>query len=180
MIANVIGEEGTPIFTQAGQTVEDVTKEYNPVSPEFEQSTTGQVLQGIGQAGGMIASGGFGNIGKAGQLAEMAVSAPTGVLGTLGGIGKEIGKTAVSRPGVIGGSMIAAPEWEAAKEAGMSDGEAFNVAIQNYFVGQTEVLPIQNILGKLNRATGNTLINTLKMMGTGGYSNLFNKSNCIW
>lgn len=148
---------------QLGKAVEDISAELNPVSEEFQQSTTGQVLQGVGQAGGMIASGGFSSVP---QLA--AQTAKTGFLPAALETAKAVGKTAVSRPGFIGGSMVAAPEWEAAKAAGQTDEQAFNTLISNYFVGQTEVLPIQNILGKLNKATGNTLINTVKNMGSGG------------
>jgi hypothetical protein len=168
-IKNLIGEEGEPLFTQAGQAVEDFTNRVNPVTPEFESSIPGQVLQGVGQAGGMILSGGLGAASRTGQLAEgLAVNVPTGALGTGTQIAKEIGKTAVSRPGFIGGSMTAAPEWEAAKEAGLSDEDAFGVMIENYFVGQTEALPIKNILGRLNKATGNSITNTIKNMATGG------------
>lgn len=158
-------ETSKPLLTSAGEAVTEFTENMNPVTPEFEASTTGQVSQGVGQAAGMMATMGLG--GAAPLVAEGtdAVGFIPAALQTV----KEIGKSAVSRPGFVGGAMTAAPEWEAAKAAGQSDEQAFNTLIQNYFVGQTEVLPIQNILGKLNRATGNTLINTLKNMASGGF-----------
>jgi len=164
-INNLFGKEAPPsYFGSTGNKVTEVVNEINPLTDEYQQSTTGQVFQGLGQAGGMIATMGGSTIPAIASQAVVKTGLAPATLQTL----QAVGKSAVSRPGIVGGSMVAAPEWEAAKANGLSDEAAFNVLIQNYLVGQTEVLPIQSMLSKLNRVTGNSLINTFKNIGTGG------------
>jgi len=167
MLSNLIGaplpKEGAT-FSQLGGGVTNLSRDIADVTPEFEQSLPGQVTQGIGQVGGILATmGGSAAPAIASQAVVKTGLAPA-TIQTL----QAVGRSAVSRPGLVGGSMVAAPEWEAAKANGLSDEAAFNVLIQNYLVGQTEVLPIQSMLGRLNRVTGNSLINTFKNIGTGG------------
>src|SRR5690606_3968596 len=57
--------------------------------------------------------------------------------------------------------------YNAAKEAGVSDEDAFNVMVANYFVGQADVIPIQNMLGRLNKITGNAIMDRVKIHGMG-------------
>ncbi len=159
-----IVDESEPWALQLGNAVENLTKEYNPVDPEFEQSITGQVLQGLGQAGAMVATMG----GSAAP--QLAMQASKMGLGEAVGLAtKELAKQVVSPAGFIGGSMTAVPEWKQAKEAGASDEEAFEVLMENYLVGQTEALPLKNMLGRINKLTGNSLINTFKGMASGGF-----------
>lgn len=149
---------------QAGQAITDFTNKINPVNPEVNQ-TFQDVSQGLGQAGGMMATMGLSATSAAPQLANAA----TGLLPATGRAVAQVAQTAVSPVGIVGGSMVAAPEWEAAKQAGLSDDEAIGVLAKNYFVGQTEILPFQNVLSRLNRIGGGKLASILKNVGMGGF-----------
>lgn len=161
-----VGGINQPILDQAADVTEKFINEMNPVSDEFAQSTTGQVLQGIGQVVPLIATGGESGVA---QLSEQGATLAPGLLAATGRAAAKLGTQAVSPQGILAGAMTAGPEWKAAKDAGMSDDEAFSVLIKNYAVGQTEALPIENILGKLNKLTGNSLIDAVKLMGSGGF-----------
>lgn len=160
------------IFTQAGQAVQDFTERINPRYENVNQ-TFQSVTEGLGQAAGMISTAGLGAAARTGQLAE-AVAMPTGLLGATGQGLKQLGKQAVGATGFVGGSMTAVPEWEAAKAAGLSDEDAFEVLLKNYVVGQTEAIPIQRLLGRqgflgrLNRVTKNSIANLVKNSGIQG------------
>lgn len=151
-----------------GEALDKLVEEWSPVTPEFEQSTTGQVLQGVGQVALMAATSGAGS-GGAAPAALTQSGLETGVLPIAGQIAKKTAQTAASPVGAMGGVMTAVPEWEAAKAQGLNDEEAFNILVKNYLVGQTEAIPIENVLGRLNKITNNSLINALKSMGTGGF-----------
>lgn len=138
---------------------------FNDVNPRYENvnQTYQNVGEGVGQALGIAATAG---IGAAPELAQTATQVPTFLQATKSALGT-VGKQVLSAPGFIGGAMTAVPEWEAAKQSGASDEEAFGTLLKNYLVGQTEAIPIQNLLTRLNRVTGNQLINTVKTMGMG-------------
>lgn len=163
---NTIGEtvESPNYALQAGQAITDFTNKINPVNPEVNQ-TFQDVSQGLGQAGGMMATMGLSASSAAPQLANAA----TGLLPATGRALGQLGQTAISPTGFVAGSMVAAPEWEAAKQAGLSDDEAIGVLAKNYFVGQTEILPFQNVLSRLNRIGGGRLAEILKNVGMGGF-----------
>jgi len=163
----ITGEEVIPnsgLAGKFGQFIEDKTNELNPRYENVNQLTQ-DVSEGVGQAVGLIGTLGIGGGASTGVQTAEALS--TGVLPATGRAALEVGKRVATPAGVIGGSMTGVPEFEAAKAAGLSDEEAFAVLLKNYAVGQTEIIPLQNILGRLNRATGNVLINTLKNMGLG-------------
>lgn len=164
-VLNVIGAAeqtlgGVGYASQAAEAIQQGIEQLNPVSPEFQQSTTGQVLQGVGQIVPLVATGGT---SASTQLGAQAVTR-----GAVAESAKALGKQLTSAQGVIAGSMVAAPEWEQAKAAGLSDEEAFKTLIKNYFVGQSEVIPIQTTLSKLNAVTGGKLLDFLKASGSGG------------
>ena len=161
----VTGEDVDPnsgIFTQAGQAVTDVTNEINPVDPNVNQ-TFQDVAQGLGQGIGMMATAGT----SAAPTLATAATNPSLVSAAGRALG-QVGKQAISPAGIVGGSMVAAPEWQAAKEAGLSDDEAFETLVKNYFVGISESVPITNMLSRLNKATGNAIVEKLKTVGLSG------------
>jgi hypothetical protein len=143
---------------QAGQYIEDVTKQVNPTNTDVNE-TFQNVAQGVGQGLGMLATAGLGGTAAGSQLATP----------TLPNVATQVASKFATAPSVIGGSMVAAPEWEAAKAAGASDSEAFATLVKNYLVGQTEAIPITNMLGRINAITGGKILSTVKAMGMGGF-----------
>ena len=146
---------GAGYATQAGQAVEDFTEYVNPTDPNFN-STANSVGEGLGQGLGMLASAGTGTVSG---LTQTATKVP--------GLLPSLGKALTSRPAMLGGAMTAVPEWEQAKAAGLDDDQAFKVLIENYLVGQTEAIPISNLLERVNKITGNQLLETVKAQGIG-------------
>lgn len=159
-----INESEESLFAKGAGATREFIEEGTYVSPEAEQSIAGQVVKGVGQIVPFVATMGASGGAQALSQAPKVLSAAQLVPETA----KAIGKQMVSPSGVIGGSMIAGPEWAAAKEAGLSDEDAFNTMIKNYFVGQTEVIPIQNAMKVFNAISGGKVMNALKSMGTGG------------
>src|SRR5690606_29271858 len=158
-----------PLFSQGAQAIREFIEEGTYVDPEAEQAEVlglpiGQAVKGAGQIVPFIAT--MGTSGGAQAIAQ----APKVLSGAqlIPATAKAIGKQAVSPTGIIGGSMVAGPEWVAAKEAGLSDEEAFNTMIKNYFVGQTEIIPIQNALKVFNALSGGRVMNAVKSAGVGG------------
>lgn len=148
---------------EAGQAIQDFTERINPRIQGVNE-TFQSVGEGLGQAAGMIATAG---VGEASALAQSATKVPS-LLQATGQAAQQLGKTATSSTGVIGGAMTAVPEWEAAKEAGLSDEEAFQTLLKNYLVGQTEAIPIERLMVGLNRVTGGKILETVKLMGQQG------------
>lgn len=144
---------------------------FNDVNPYYENvnPTYQSVAEGLGQAAGVIGTLGVGGAGASASLAESTATAVPSLGKIAVDAAKSIGSRVVSPAGFVAGSMTAVPEWEAAKEAGLSDDEAFQTLVSNYFVGQTDIIPIQNMLGRLNRLTNNRLLNTVKTMGMGSF-----------
>lgn len=145
-------EVGPNIATRAGQAIEDFTEEINPYN-ENVNDTYQNVAQGLGQGVGMLATGG--------------TSAAPSIAAKTPGVAAAIGSKLVSTPAVIGGAMTAVPEWEAAKAAGLDDDQAFESLVKNYLVGTTEAVPVQNLISRLNKVTGNRILETVKNMGIG-------------
>lgn len=149
-----------PMISQLSSGVEDVvTQKLNPYNPEINQ-TYQSVGEGLGQGLAMLATAG--TSGGAQTIAPIVTPSVTKVVA-----GKVINNM-FGVPGVMGGSMTAVPEWENAKASGVSDEEAFNVLLSNYLVGQTEAVPVGNIINRINKITGNRVLNTIKTMGIGG------------
>lgn len=157
-------EQGEPLFSQGAKKVREFIQGGTYVEPEAGQSIPGQVFQGVGQILPMMATAGGSAVPQMLTKTPQVLSKGGVALETL----KATGKQLTSPAGIIGGSQIAGPEWTAAKESGLSDEEAFEAMVSNYFVGQTEIVPIQRTLKFLNKATGNTLLNNLKSIGSGG------------
>jgi hypothetical protein len=153
-------EEGAPWATRAGQAIEQGMEYLNPRYDNINQTYQG-VGEGLGQAAGMIATAGASTATKGLQAATTV----SGLIPVTGQAVKQVGQQMASLPGILGGAQTAVPEWEAAKEAGLSDDEAFEVLMKNYLVGQTEQIPIQNLLSRVNKITGGKLVETVKTMG---------------
>lgn len=153
------------------------------VEKPIEEYATYQYGQGIenaideevvipeGTEGGMAH-----NIGSGfGSAAAIMATGPTGITKSVGSIGTQIlnyatqvGKLAVSPAGAVAGIMMGVPEYEAAKQSGASDEEAFKVFAINYGIGQTDAIPLGRMLDRLNKGSGGIVLRTLKNMGVGG------------
>lgn len=161
--ATGLTEESDPWALQAGRAIEQGMDYLNPRFDNVNQ-TFQSVGEGLGQAAGMISTAGLG----AAEGGLQAASTISGLLPVAGRAVQQLGRQAASAPGIIGGAQTAVPEWEAAKEAGLSDDEAFEVLVKNYLVGQTEQIPIQNLLSRVNKITGGKILETVKAMGVQG------------
>lgn len=149
---------------ELGDKIKDLTavpEQFTDTMGDTEQA----VYSGIGQGIGMIATAGAGGASQAIQQAPKTASFWEAARQSAG----QLADRAISVPGVLGGSASGVPEWEAAKASGLSDDEAFDVLVKNYFVGQTEALPIANMLGRLNKVTGGKLTEMIKTSGMGAF-----------
>lgn len=135
---------------QLGQWIEDKAKEIgitavNDKRAGFMNST---VPMAFGQMMGMMLTGGVGNA-QAGLVPQS--------------IARQTVNTLSSPMAISGALQASVPEYEAAKAAGKSDEEAFGVFLKNIPGGMTEVIPIANMFSRLNKITGNGLLNALKL-----------------
>jgi hypothetical protein len=149
-----------PNLEQTGQEIERGVENLWPSDERIDETYRG-VASGIGQGMGMMMSGGV----KPASITSSATSVPSVAKITGEGLQK-LGASATSPTGILGGMQSAMPAYEEAKAAGLDDDEAFNVLLKNYFIGQTEAVPIQNMLGRLNKITGGGILNRLKQLGT--------------
>jgi hypothetical protein len=160
------GNEYKSPLTSLGEATEKVTNLIPALTPEQEQTLPGQVASGLGSAGAIMATAGLGELGAAQQLAPMASKVPS----ALGILGKQLLKPT----SFVGGAMTATPEYEASLAAGSTKDEAFETLVKNYFVGQTEALPIEAMFGRLNQITGGGIAKNLKAIaqgiGVGGFT----------
>jgi len=139
---------------EAGRRVEQFTEDMNYVSPEVQGSLGGQVATGLGQVAGIVATGGA---SAAPQLAAQGVvrTAPQLAQATASAVGKSL----VSPQGIVVGSQAAVPEYQAAKEAGLSPDQALSTLASNYLVGQSDAVPINRAISKLDNLIGGKLKN---------------------
>jgi len=107
------------------------------------------VPMAFGQMIGMILTGGP----KAGG----------GPLSKAPGFVKEYGAQMAS-----GALQASVPEYEAAIAAGKDESEAFKVFLMNVPGGASEVWPIANMFGRINKITGGGIVTAIKQMGAQG------------
>ncbi len=156
----------------AGKKVEEFVNDVNYVSPEVEQSFGGQVATGLGQVAGILATGGA---SAAPQIAAQGVvrTAPQLAQATVTGLGKAL----TSRQGIVVGSQSAVPEYEAARDAGLSPEQALSTLVSNYFVGQSEAVPINRVVSRLDDLIGGKLkskaLGWIKNSAQGGLEEFF-------
>src|SRR5690606_25548426 len=154
--------------TAAGEAVERFIDRYNPVDPRANE-TVGSIAEGVGQGASMMLGGALGR----GAQAVPQMAPATGLVPAAGRALGEVRGAMTSPAGVLGSMAVAVPEFEAAKEAGLSDDEALTTALKNYLVGSTEAIPIANLFGRLNQATGNRFVNLLKTSTAGSIEEFF-------
>jgi hypothetical protein len=144
---------------KAGQWLEDKALEWGitATDPDRDQGFwQGAVPNALGSVAAIVLTGGAGEGGEIG----VGATALTGKQAVIKGL-KETGKALTSAPGMTGSTAMAVPEFEAARRAGMDENEALKVFAKNYFVGATEILPIQNALTRINKLSGGKLSETL-------------------
>jgi hypothetical protein len=163
-----IGKAGQPIenyeMYQLGDVIDKKALEWGitATDPKHDDSFwQGTVPDALGSVAAMAL---FGRPSPTNVMAPAIASERQAVLGAV----KDIGKSMVSPSGVVGGTSAAVPEFEAAKAQGLSDDEAFKVFLKNYLVGQTEAIPFERALTRINKLSGGKLVEYVKAGTKGG------------
>lgn len=133
-------------------------REYNEAATPYDERIS-PTLQGVAEAGGQILP--MMVTGGASATGQLAGATPSVVQSGLKIAAQKLGAGSA----VMGGTMTAVPEWEAAKAAGMSDDEAFGTFLKNYLVGQTEAIPVQRMLTRLDKVTGGKIMDWVRSSG---------------
>jgi len=141
---------------QLGEYVENKAKELGLTvlqNPDYAGFMTSTLPQAVGSMLSMMLLGGRG--------------ATTNPFVTQS-IAKQAATTLTSKTAMVGAMQASVPEFEAAKAAGKTDEEAFNVFLQNIPGGLTESVQMANMFGRLNRMTNNGLMNAIKLSTANG------------
>lgn len=141
---------------QLGEYVENKAKELGLTvlqNPDYAGFMTSTLPQAVGSMLSMMLLGGRG--------------ANTNPFATQS-IAKQAATTLTSKTAMVGAMQASVPEFEAAKAAGKTDEEAFNVFLQNIPGGLTESVQMANMFGRLNRMTNNGLMNAIKLSTANG------------
>ena len=173
-------EVGSPVEAyvtyQLGQAIENWVKETFPTNPEYQEEFITSVLPS--GAGSMLAIflGGVGSYGANAARNTLPrlihnTTKPAYVEAT-----KQLARSVSSGSMATAGAMMGVPEYEAAKEAGLSDEKAFEVFLKNYLIGQTDAIPIGIALNRINKYTGNGVVRWLKGRTEGGVREMVQES----
>lgn len=141
---------------QLGEYVENKAKELGLTvlqNPDYAGFMTSTLPQAVGSMLSMMLLGGRG--------------VATNPFATQS-IAKQAATTLTSKTAMVGAMQASVPEFEAAKAAGKTDEEAFNVFLQNIPGGLTESVQMANMFGRLNRMTNNGLMNAIKLSTANG------------
>jgi len=152
------GMQHKSIFTEMGESNENLLNQAFPTNPETANTFLGKVASGFGGATALIGTAGLGELGAAAKglaLTETAVPSAAAIAG----------KTLLGPSGVLGGAMTGVPEYEAAKKAGASDEDAFKVLLKNYFIGTASAAPAEGMLMRLNTMTGGSFAKQAAVSG---------------
>lgn len=133
--------------------------------PTKDNFLTSDVASGLGSVMAIMLSGGESAL--AGESAGLKATQLSQRKAIQEGI-KDTGRLLTKPGAVVGSTSMAVPEFEAAKKAGLSDDEALGVFAKNYFVGATEILPIENALARINKLSGGKLVEVAKAGFKGG------------
>ncbi len=133
--------------------------------PSKDNFLTSDVASGLGSVMAIMLSGGESAL--AGEGAGLTATQLSQRKAIYEGV-KDTGKLLTKPGAVVGSTSMAVPEFETAKKAGLSDDEALSVFAKNYFVGATEILPIENALARINKLSGGKLVEVAKAGFKGG------------
>lgn len=163
-----------------GKKLREVVYKNSYANPEYQGDFwTEAVPTGLGSVAAFAAAGGVEAMGSkaitkgamrlgGATAADMAASAVAGkAMQPLTTNAAKIGASelygAVTSPmSITGGAAMGAAEFQAAKDAGLSDDEAFNVWVKNYFTGTTEAVPLEIMFRSIDRVTGRGILNAMK------------------
>lgn len=144
---------------QWGQAMQDWAEEMFPTNPAYqEEFLTSQLPQG---AGSLIAIA-LGGLGRISTKAVTKTAIDQAEKSILKKALKDYTKGLTSGSMLVGATMMGVPEYEAAKKAGLSDDEAFEVFLYNMAIGTTDAIPVSIAFSRLNRLTGGGVSNALK------------------
>lgn len=162
-LGNVFGQEDAPIESNVLYSLGDKVAKWKEENVEYsdprlaDSFVYSDLPQGLGSVAAVMASGGRSLFGTASGLAKAGTKT----------LAKEIGSKVLTPQIATGGVMMAVPEYEAAKEAGLSEDEAFGVFVKNFALGATESIPIENALNFINKTTGGGIMRALKSGAVG-------------
>lgn len=131
---------------QLGQWIDEKAAEWGVGATNPDHATnfwTNGIPQAFGNVAAIALTGGRGLIAEEGLVATTT--------------SQEIVSALKSPAASVGGVSVGVPEFEAAKQAGKSDEEAFNVFLKNYFVGLTDVAPVSRAFNRINKLSGGQL-----------------------
>jgi hypothetical protein len=148
-------------FYSMGDWIDDKALEVGitATDPKLQDSFALTALpNAFGSALSLIMTGGSGSMGAktGGMLEQAAVSGPLKQAAT------NLAKTLTSRPVVAGGVVMGVSEFDQAIAAGVPEEEAFKVFLKNYAIGQTEALPLERALARINKMTGGGIVQFMK------------------
>lgn len=146
------------LLTEFGNSVQGWAEEFFSSNPKYQEEF---VASTIPQAVGSLVAMGM----TGGGLTKAAL--PALERSIIGDAAREFSKTTLTRPVASGSMMMAQSGFEQAKAAGLPDDKAFEVFMRDGLVGASEGVPIMNALNRMNKASGNGVINWLKSHAIG-------------
>lgn len=142
-----------------GEAMQNWSEEMFPTNPKFQDNfLASQLPQGAGSLIA-IAMGGLGRLGSRAATNTLINQAEKSILKTAI---KDYTKNLATGSMLVGATMMGVPEYEAAKKAGVSDEEAFEVFLYNMAIGTTDAIPVSIAFSRLNKLTGGGVSNALK------------------
>ncbi len=159
--ASDIPAEETPTY-QLGQKWNEFVKPYiGQIESQYQDDFGTKLMGGLGSLMTLLIARGNPEA-TGGQLAAQGVTQSIPKLAAQG-----VGNTLASKGGVVAGTF-AIDEYEQAKKKGLPEDEAFNVFLKNYFVNQTDAIPIESAFSKLNTLFKGGIAQKISAVGQGG------------
>lgn len=153
---------------QLGQKWNDFVKPFvGQVEPQYQDDFLTKLFSGLGSIATLLVARGNPASTGAKLTQGVAQSIPKIVAQQAGVAVQQAAKTLASRTGVVAGTF-AVDEYEQAKKQGSTEDEAFNVFLKNYFVNQTDAIPLEAAFSKLNTLFKGSISKKLSAIGQGG------------
>ncbi|HWH70537.1 MAG TPA: hypothetical protein VNT26_14210, partial [Candidatus Sulfotelmatobacter sp.] len=152
-----LGDESDPtqqVTYQLGQKIREIGESISPdEDPRLAKSFLATTVpQGIGSAAGFMVGGG---VGKAAVQGGLEAAAKTGLEALAA---RAAGAVPIAG---LGAATAGAGAWKEAKAAGASDDDALKVFLLNAGVGTSEIIPLSDMLHRLDKVSGGTFSRTL-------------------
>lgn len=152
-----------------GEKLQDWAEELFPTNPALQEDFISSTLP---QGGGSLVAIAMGGVGRGATSLLTKGAAKTMLRETEKNLLRKGIKDLAKRVGtgemMVGGAMMGTPEYEKAKEAGLTDEEAFDVFVNNFLIGQTDAIPLGITLNRINKLTKGGVIKILNEGFQGG------------